>query len=219
MGKKSKASSVAPSVAPCADGHSSDSESMSEDVAIEGNDASLEVANRSDGGKHFECEICHFNYQSCDVVNAGTKEYPHWRCKQCHNASRWLDKTYRSKGWDVAEYKRTKWSIYCKHTLQFRLWTRRCPPELKDAAPDGKKGRYVAWVVFEEAMQFEIFNEDSTSIAFLTFRQWVGYYKIFECYTEQEAKDLWNAALQAPEYKEKKIDKVKLFYLPSCQNI
>lgn len=205
MGRSTKrAASEQVLVAPPEEHSDSDSDQsgLSEDEGVMG--CATQAAPEQEE-KSFTCEFCAFSYNSARIVNGGSREYPKWRCKACHSASRWYDKTLKSKNWDVAKYKKQKSSCYTRHVLKFRLWKKGDPVELQESGLSSRKERYSAFLVIEETLQFEVYNEEHQSIGWLTKRQYIGYHVTWEAYKESEVLTMWDEQLTKTTVERKNI--------------
>ena len=47
--------------------------------------------------KTWACDICPRSFVASQVVNTGSRRYPRYRCKPCHNAAKALDRASKSK--------------------------------------------------------------------------------------------------------------------------
>ena len=121
-------------------------------------DSSNQIMNTSQPMKpqadlrQYKCDLCLFTYPQGLVLNVGSKEYPRYRDRPCHAASRWYDKALESQGTTPGQLKTTQPRKYASHVFRFRVMSPDDPEDVKAAAKCvTKQGRRAQAAVFFES--------------------------------------------------------------------
>ena len=77
-----------------------------------------------------QCDICDESWRQHEVTNWGNKDYPKYRDKNCHAASRFYDAAVKSQGQVPGTMKTRNPLRHKKNVLRMRLKGKDDPPEL-----------------------------------------------------------------------------------------
>ena len=155
-------------------------------------------------GWDVECTICRsgFYFKQCTCV--GSKAYPVYRCKPCNAAVKSLERKAASHGSDAsAALSRLKGQNVAKYRLEvlrFRIKPEgeRDLPHEKDLfliGPVDCRARRDSMSSYMETWQSRWSLTVVREVVFMSQRQFVAYYIVFEGYSKEEAAQHWIASL------------------------
>ena len=158
------------------------------------------------------CYICTRSYAITELQNAGCKVYPKLRCKACHTAVRTLERAAKSQGEEAASrlshLRKTNTKRFNAQVLSIRIGLEN-EPEPANGAGSGSStdlpplmrggGRSVTKEDIQQRVQSvvtaltsEKYALNYDEVAWLTEREYRGYFKAFQDYTSSEAQEKWN---------------------------
>jgi hypothetical protein len=160
---------------------------------IEEDDVEISGGNKVSGLKEvcdIQCSICSRMYPLSKMFNAGDKQYPSWRDKQCGAAVRHLERAFLSKGslavQRLALLRKNKKVQFKRMVCIWRInWPEDAPCEFDgdDSLFEGDSLAKSFEITKSEGAEDKVWVE--ISVALLTKRQFVGYHVTFELYTDR----------------------------------
>ena len=142
-------------------------------------------------------------------LNIGTEAYPKYRDKGCHNAVKCLELAAESRGKDAKEalskYKNMKRKQWVFDVLRVRVCTADDPPLPEHLAADeglasaGERKDQIR--SYMEAWRSTWSTETIEEVVYLTKRQFLCWFKLYEGYTATEAQSRWDLDENNPEIK------------------
>ena len=152
----------------------------------------------SDSGYVVLCEVCEYKHVSKAVMNAGTKEYPKWRCRPCHASSRWYDRALTSQGKQPSVLKQGRHrKKYNDAVMRFRVRSPLDPPEMasQDMSDNLQDRKRHAWSFFEE-YEAELSIANIARAKWLPERAFLGYHTALLLYKLDDAKAIWRKEVE-----------------------
>jgi len=160
--------------------------------------------NRSSATSDVTCSICRRMYPVHKMVNAGDKQYPSWRDKACHAATRLLERAAESKGQPgklrLSAVRRNKPDIFKRLVMSIRIdfeGDAPCAWDADDSLLEGEGSAKSFESIAIESAEDQVWVE--LVVTLMTRRQFIGHHVNFELYTRTEAEKLWTESVQNPE--------------------